>query len=311
MATPRVMLESLPAKLDYNIIKYLRKTRTNISLFKLWKLTTQRELIAKAFTFSLNPIKPAASSKGNTVGRSPVVVDLQAIVNAANTNSRGSTPPFLLTFEMFNFNVHNYLVDSGTSTNVMPWSVCKKLNVQPEKTDAKIIQLDRSQVPAIRELNNVIIQLSSDAQAHQCIDIIVIDIPEAYGLLLSRDWYCKLQGYFATDWSHLLLPYKGKNNQIRVNSEPCMKHIVSDLEISNEPISYAQQDLQVCLLESSFGCYHPQTSTVSSDTQIEIPTQTPSSDDAIFSLTCIHQVYPFPTQRRGRCPMTVPKPTME
>ena len=46
--------------------------------------------------------------------------------------SRSQTPPFLLTFEIFNRNVHNCLVDSGDSSNVMPYSVCKKLNAQPK-----------------------------------------------------------------------------------------------------------------------------------------------------------------------------------
>ena len=38
------------------------------------------------------------------------------------------TPPFLLTFEIFNHNVHNYLVDSGASVNVMLLLVCKMIN---------------------------------------------------------------------------------------------------------------------------------------------------------------------------------------
>ena len=42
------------------------------------------------------------------------------------------TPPFLLTFEIFNHNVHNCLVDSGASVNVMPLLVCKKINGQPK-----------------------------------------------------------------------------------------------------------------------------------------------------------------------------------
>ena len=46
--------------------------------------------------------------------------------------SRSQTPPFLLTFYIFNRNVHNRLVDSGASSNVMPYSVCKKLNAQPQ-----------------------------------------------------------------------------------------------------------------------------------------------------------------------------------
>lgn len=84
----------------------------------------------------------------------------------------------------------------------MPLSFCKKLNIRREKNDARIIQLDRSQVPAIGELNNVIIRLSSDSRVHQCIDIVVVDIPEAYGLLLSRDWSRKAARVFF----HQLVP---------------------------------------------------------------------------------------------------------
>ena len=40
------------------------------------------------------------------------------------------------------------------------------------------------------------------------IDIIVVDIPEANGVILIRDWSTKLNSYFTTDWSHLWLLYK-------------------------------------------------------------------------------------------------------
>ena len=46
--------------------------------------------------------------------------------------SRSQTPPFLLTFDIFNRNVLNCLIDLGSSSNVMPYSVCKKLNVEPQ-----------------------------------------------------------------------------------------------------------------------------------------------------------------------------------
>ena len=55
--------------------------------------------------------------------------------------SRSQTPPFLLTFEIFNRNVHNCLVDSGDSSNVMPYSICKKINAQPKICKTNIIQL--------------------------------------------------------------------------------------------------------------------------------------------------------------------------
>ena len=143
--------------------------------------------------------------------------------------SRSQTPPFLLTFEIFNRNVHNCLVDSGASSNVMPYSVCKKLNAQPKMCRTKIIQLDRSHVKVLGELKDVMIRLSSNSKVHQVIDVIVVDIPEAYGLILSRDWSAKLNGYFATDWYHLWLPFKGQPNKIKVDHERYMKHTVTCL----------------------------------------------------------------------------------
>ena len=49
------------------------------------------------------------------------------------------------------------------------------------------------------ELKDVLIQLSSNSKVHQTIDIIVVNILEAYGVILSRVWSEKLNGYFATN----------------------------------------------------------------------------------------------------------------
>ena len=56
--------------------------------------------------------------------------------------SKSTTPPFLLTFEIFNQNVHNCMIDSRASSNVMPYSVCKKLNAKPILCEIQISQLD-------------------------------------------------------------------------------------------------------------------------------------------------------------------------
>jgi len=141
--------------------------------------------------------------------------------------SRYHTPPFLLTCEIFNKNVHNCLVDSGASSNILPKSICTKLNVQPQKSVVHIVQLDQSQVEVIGELNQVTIRLSSNPKVCQVIDILVANIPKLYGLILKRDWLEKLHGYFATDWSHMWLPYNGKPNQIKVERERHQKYIVT------------------------------------------------------------------------------------
>ena len=54
---------------------------------------------------------------------------MEEVVEAiGEEKTRFKTPPFLLTLEILNHKVHNCLVDSGSSGNVMPLAVCKKIN---------------------------------------------------------------------------------------------------------------------------------------------------------------------------------------
>ena len=108
-------------------------------------------------------------------------------MNACSKDKKGKpfVPLFLLKFEVFNKNLHNCLVDSRASSNVMPLSICKKLNVVPLKRDKHVIQLERTQVKVMGELRDVMIRIATHPKFVQVIDIFVVDIPEAYGLLLS------------------------------------------------------------------------------------------------------------------------------
>ena len=145
-----------------------------------------------------------------------------------------SAPPFLVTLEMLNHQVHNCLVDSGSCMNVMPLVVCKKLNGQIKPTLWDVTQLDKTSVKVVGEMENVMIQLSANKKICHYIDIIVADIPDGYGMILNRDWTSRLNGYFASDWSHLWLPQKGSPNLIKILREPFMKHNVTKLGEENE-----------------------------------------------------------------------------
>ena len=79
------------------------------------------------------------------------------------------TPPFLHTYEILNRNVHNCLVDSGASSNIMPRTVCTKLNITPQKYAVHIVQLDRTKVEVLGEIALVSIRLSSNPKVSQII----------------------------------------------------------------------------------------------------------------------------------------------
>jgi hypothetical protein len=73
------------------------------------------------------------------------------------------------------------------------------LGVVPLQSDKHVIQMDRTQVKVMGELKEVMIRIVRNPNFVQIIDIIVVDILEAYGLLLSRDWSEKLNGYFSME----------------------------------------------------------------------------------------------------------------
>lgn len=101
-----------------------------------------------------------------------------------------------------------------------------------------MVQRDRYVVTEVGELFNVFIRLSSNPVVTQMINIYVVDIPDVYGMLLSRDWLEKLHAYFTTYYSHLWFPYKGKENQIRIDREPYVKHVVTGLGTPEEVIPF-------------------------------------------------------------------------
>jgi hypothetical protein len=72
----------------------------------------------------------------------------------------------LVNFQNFQQNVHNCMVDSRASSNVMPLSVCQNINPEVKPSDLKIIQLYRTNVTVVGELKDVLIRLSSNPKVH-------------------------------------------------------------------------------------------------------------------------------------------------
>ena len=128
---------------------------------------------------ALNSVENPTVGNGPERNLSPTNLVGKPTVNTCSGDRKENpfVPPFLLMFEVFNRNLHNCLVDSRASSNVMPLSVCKKLNSIPLRSDKHVIQLDRTQVKVIGELKHVMIIISTHTMFVQVIDIIVVDIP--------------------------------------------------------------------------------------------------------------------------------------
>eukprot|EP00253_Pinus_taeda_P006092 PITA_06092 len=252
--------------MDYNIIDDMKKKKEKITMFELSKLKHQQKLLLKELNVVPSSTLPnvVLSKAANDSGQPPPgrVEAIDAVLIGDGSNSH--TPPFLLTYEIYNRNIHNCLINSRESSNIIPVSICSKLNIEPQKSAIHIVQLDRTKVQVLGEINFVTIRLSVDPRVVQRIDILIADIPEFIGLILSRDWSEKLHGYISTGWSHMWLPYNGKPNQIKIDREKHMTHTVTEFEQENQPIAFNNNILGNYSSESFFGNFTAQPSPFSS-----------------------------------------------
>ena len=143
--------------IDYNIVDDLKKSQANITYFYLLKLTQQRDLLLKAInewncktpTILSSQTKKLVSRPITTPSTAQTPSVMEATLSKMNRNpqdvnaamigrkSKSMTPPFLITFEILNMNVHNFLVDFGASSTVMPYVVAKRLHAVPVITPEK------------------------------------------------------------------------------------------------------------------------------------------------------------------------------
>ena len=107
--------EKVIPEVEYNLVDDLKRSKANISLFELLKIPSIREILPKNMVLN----KSRKTQNHN--------LEICTKPESQNFGTK-RVPPFLLTFEIFNRNVHNCMIDSGASSNVIPVSMCIKLN---------------------------------------------------------------------------------------------------------------------------------------------------------------------------------------
>jgi hypothetical protein len=95
--------------------------KENISVMNMCRIPQQKDFLLQALKSVENPTKSIDQGENPT----PSDIRNKPTVNAFYKDNKGKTfvPSFLFTFEIFNRNLHNCLVDSGASYNVMSLSI--------------------------------------------------------------------------------------------------------------------------------------------------------------------------------------------
>ena len=97
-----------------------------------------------------------------------------------------SIPPFYISFLLHDFTLHNCMLDSGASHNLMPLSVMKELNLQITKPYRDLYSFDSKRVKCVRLIKDVVVSLAQIPTKSIVMDVVVAEILTRFGMLMSR-----------------------------------------------------------------------------------------------------------------------------
>jgi hypothetical protein len=98
----------------------------------------------------------------------------------------GVVPPFYIILNIHDSILHNFMLDSGASHNMMPKVVMEKLGLEVTRPYKDLHSFDSSKVKCIGIIKDLCITLAQILAKSMVMDIVVAYIPLKYNMLLSR-----------------------------------------------------------------------------------------------------------------------------
>ena len=98
----------------------------------------------------------------------------------------GSVPPFYISLTIHDQILHNTMLDSGASHNLMPKAIMETLNSNITIPYKDLFSFDSSKVKCLGLIKDLCVTLVQYLGKSIIMDIVVVDIPPKYGMLLSR-----------------------------------------------------------------------------------------------------------------------------
>jgi len=106
---------------------------------------------------------------------------------------------------------------SGASHNLMPKAIMEKLGLDITRKYHDLYSFDSSRVKCIGLIKDLVVGLDQIPAKNVLMDVVVVDIPSRFGMLLSRYWGAKLKGTLQLDFSYAIIPVFGQMRKLYRN----------------------------------------------------------------------------------------------
>jgi hypothetical protein len=156
-------------------------------------------------------------------------------------------PHFYVSLNIHDMNLHNAMFDSGASHNLVPKVVMDQLGLDITRPYKDLFSFDSRKVKCLGLIKDMVVSLSQIPAKNMVMDVVVVDIPPKFGMLLSRSWAAKLKGTLQMDMSYATIPVFGQYR--RLYSEVFLKYMVRN---KSQPNNHPIYSLEIELGSSIF-----------------------------------------------------------
>jgi hypothetical protein len=186
---------SKSTQMTYNVVEDLSKLSITLPFTEVVKIPQQRKKKIRLLDAQFEKVEVVISS-------------LKESQNTSTVKLRGKIHPFYISIENHDVALHNCLVDTGEKNNIMPLVVMEALGMNYTKyyeTCESIYAIDSIKVPAYGEIKEFYALIMAAPHIITVFNMIVVDLPPAYGVFLGRYWSSMIEGYIMNDGSCMML----------------------------------------------------------------------------------------------------------
>jgi hypothetical protein len=139
----------------------------------------------------------------------------------------------------------------------MPKIVMEELGLEVTKTYHNLYSFESRKVKFLEVIKDLVVSLFQLPMKSVVMDIVMVDVPPKFGMLLSRSWIKRLGGMLQMDISYAIIPVFG-GEQRRLYREAQLAYIISDeANPINHPIFVVDIDLGIIMLQLIDGPQEP------------------------------------------------------
>lgn len=154
--------------------------------------------------------------------------------------SQLNVDPFFTTLIINDRFLYNCMFDSATSCNVMPLEVTNGLKIKVTTTYDKCTTMDSRDVLVLGCVKGLVVQLVAYLGKNLIIDVVIIDFPAKWSMLLSRKCDVSVGGSVHMDIYFATIPIEG--NLVKLYREKKMLCLIEDPNNASYEVSYADVD---------------------------------------------------------------------